>query len=256
MTCTTSLHALLYLVCGLVLLITLVSIRLVLILHSQHSNPIPTPTRPRDAPASIAIFLGSGGHTAEMMRLVSHLDWSRYSTRTWIISSGDHLSERKALDFESTIDSGQFRILTIPRARRVHQSYLTSLFTTLYSFGFCLYHISLAPYLSPRRPRSTKFADLILLNGPGSSVTIALAAFIPKLLLGRSRGASIVYIESLARTRSLSWSAKLLRPIVDRFFVQWESLRTELLKKQNSKGGLGPRSWRLKAQVECQGWLV
>jgi beta-1,4-N-acetylglucosaminyltransferase len=61
---------------------------------------------------------------------------------------------------------------------------------------------------------------------------------------------SLVYVESLARTRRLSLSAKLVRPIVDRFFVQWESLREELLKGE--KGG----GRRLTAKVECEGWLM
>lgn len=61
-------------------------------------------------------------------------------------------------------------------------------------------------------------------------------------------------MESLARTRRLSLSAKLVRPLVDRFFVQWDSLRNELVDKENERGGEG---WgRLKAKVECRGWLV
>lgn len=52
----------------------------------------------------------AGGHTAEMMRLVAHLDWTRYSRRRWIISSGDALSQAKALALEKQIGSGQVRV--------------------------------------------------------------------------------------------------------------------------------------------------
>ncbi|KPV77577.1 glycosyltransferase family 1 protein, partial [Rhodotorula graminis WP1] len=140
------------------------------------------PPRPTDD-ASLAVFLGSGGHTAEMMRLVAHLDWRRFPTRTWIISSGDTLSERKALQLERTIASGQFRILRIPRARKVHQSYLTSPFTTLYSLASCVWHITLAPLLLPTSSTTVRrvFADVVLLNGPGSCVPITLAAFLPRV---------------------------------------------------------------------------
>lgn len=55
------------------------------------------------------MFKFTGGHTAEMMRLVKGLDWRRYSTRVWIISSGDQLSESKALDLEKQIGTGSVR---------------------------------------------------------------------------------------------------------------------------------------------------
>lgn len=42
-----------------------------------------------------------------MMRLTAHLDWNRFTRRTWIISSGDSLSESKALALEKSIGSGE-----------------------------------------------------------------------------------------------------------------------------------------------------
>ncbi|GAA5821888.1 hypothetical protein JCM3770_002646 [Rhodotorula araucariae] len=228
---------------ALVILATLAAARLLHVVVRTHNYP-----RKRRATdeASLAVFLGSGGHTAEMMRLVAHLDWRRFSRRVWIISSGDSLSEAKALQLERRIASGEFRILRIPRARRVHQSYLTSPLTTLYSFAYCLWHIALSPLFCPRQV----FADLVLLNGPGSCVPITCAAFLPRLVTLPSP--ALVYIESLARTRRLSLSARLVRPLVDRFFVQWESLRDELVAREGSVEG----RWRLRARVECQGWLV
>ncbi|BGO98617.1 UDP-N-acetylglucosamine transferase subunit [Rhodotorula toruloides] len=233
---------------SLVLVTALTAARLLQVVVRIHTPSRPPHRRQTDE-GTLAVFLGSGGHTAEMMRLVAHLDWRRFSRRTWIISSGDTLSEAKALALEKQIGTGEFRILRIPRARRVHQSYLTSPFTTLYSLAYCLWHIAIAPLLDSRRRRV--FADVVLLNGPGSCVPITCAAFLPRLLSLPSP--ALIYVESLARTRRLSLSAKLVRPFVDRFFVQWDSLRDELVKKEKAKG-LG--RWRLKARVECQGWLV
>ncbi|TNY18058.1 oligosaccharide biosynthesis protein Alg14 like-domain-containing protein [Rhodotorula diobovata] len=267
-------HSLVLSAAALILLATLLTVRLIQVLVTTHHCP-PPPRRPDEA--HLAVFLGSGasprartpsthttadhprpatgGHTAEMMRLVAHLDWTtRFTRRTWVISSGDSLSEAKALELERTISSGQFRILRIPRARRVHQSYLSSPFSTLYSLLSCLWHVTLAPLLSPapapkRRPRV--FADVVLLNGPGSCVPLACAAFLPRLLSLPSP--RLLYIESLARTRRLSLSARLVRPVVDRFFVQWDALRDELLRRE----GRGDARWgRLRARVECRGWLV
>ncbi|KAL8290127.1 hypothetical protein RQP46_003066 [Phenoliferia psychrophenolica] len=237
----------------LVVLAALLSARTAFVVLRTHTPPSRTRTSTkRHGEASLAIFLGSGGHTAEMMRLVAGVDWTRYSTRTYIISSGDSLSEEKALQLEKSIGSGTFTLLRIPRARRVLQSYLTSPFTTLDSLAYCLWHISLAPLLrapSSRQHRRRVFADAILLNGPGSCVPIAFSAFLPRILGLPSP--KLIYIESLARTRKLSVSAKLVRPVVDRFFVQWESLR-EVLKGS----AVGETRSRWMAQVECEGWLV
>ncbi|BGO90801.1 hypothetical protein NBRC10512_000136 [Rhodotorula toruloides] len=239
-------RSVLLLIVLVVLLVAVTAARLLQVVLRTHNRS--RRSRQTDE-ASLAVFLGSGGHTAEMMRLVAHLDWRRFSGRTWIISSEDLLSEAKALALEKQIGSGEFRILRIPRARRVHQSYLTSPFTTLYSLAYCLWHIAVAPLLDSRQRRV--FADVVLLNGPGSCVPIICAAFLPRLVSLPSP--ALIYVESLARTRRLSLSAKLVRPFVDRFFVQWDSLRDELAKKEEAKGG---RRWRLKARVECQGWLV
>ncbi|GAA5843653.1 hypothetical protein JCM3766R1_007198 [Sporobolomyces carnicolor] len=268
----TLVRLLLYSISLVVLVTTLFAIRLVYVLERVHasssasssssSTRILDDARRHDEHVSIAIFLGSGGHTAEMMRIVAHLDWNRYSQRTWIVSDRDEISRTRALEFERSIGSGRFKVLEIPRARRVHQPYLSSIPTTLYSFAHCFYHIALA-----HPTRHENFADLIVLNGPGSCVPIALCAFFPRLIFGPLRGPRLIYVESLARTRNLSLSAKLVRPFVDRFFVQWESLRDRLEPpddevttepggaKSEKRSRRGTR-WRLKAKVEYLGWLV
>jgi len=51
--------------------------------------------------AKLVIVLGSGGHTAEMLRLIENLDFKKYTRRLYVISSGDILSESKARAFEA-----------------------------------------------------------------------------------------------------------------------------------------------------------
>jgi len=58
-----------------------------------------------------------------------------------------------------------------------------------------------------------------LVNGPGTSVVLVLVAWIRRFL--GLKYTKIIYVESFARTSSLSLSGKLLRPIVDVFVVQW-----------------------------------
>lgn len=50
--------------------------------------------------------VNQGGHTAEMMRLLSGVDFKRYSRRVYFVSSGDQLSESKALELEGKLGGG------------------------------------------------------------------------------------------------------------------------------------------------------
>jgi beta-1,4-N-acetylglucosaminyltransferase len=43
----------------------------------------------------------TGGHTSEMLQLLKGLDLQRYGPRKYILSAGDHLSAKKAAEFES-----------------------------------------------------------------------------------------------------------------------------------------------------------
>ncbi|KAN0114221.1 glycosyltransferase family 1 protein [Russula decolorans] len=186
----------------------------------------------------LAVFLGSGGHSSEALSLVSALDFSRYTPRTYLISEGDSLSAQKARALEGlkatyakSPAKGRYQILTIPRARRVHQNILTVPFTTSRSLLDAVYRVTLAPRLSGQSA-----FDVLLLNGPGTCVVLCLAAYVNRFLgLSSPR---LIYIETFARVRELSLTGKPLRPIVDRFVVQWPDLLRD--------SGRG----------ECHGWLV
>jgi beta-1,4-N-acetylglucosaminyltransferase len=175
-----------------------------------------------------------GGHSGEALSLVSALDFSRYTPRTYLVSEGDSLSAQKAIALEGlkaasakSPAKGGYQIVTVPRARRVHQNILTVPFTTLHSLLAAVYCVTLAPRLS-----GESACDVLLLNGPGTCVVLCLAAYVnrvgvwfltehPSVLtidpqfLGLS-SPRLVYIETFARVRELSLTGKLLRPIVDR----------------------------------------
>lgn len=192
----------------------------------------PTPRRRRrpSEHCRLAVFLGSGGHTSEALMLLSALDFHRYSPRTYITSEGDALSARKvaALELSRATDPGShvdglrehYTILTIPRARRVHQPLYTTPVTAARSLLACIYHVTVIPFVT-----RTSFADVLILNGPGTCFVLCLAAFLNRILGLESP--RLVYVESFARVRSLSLSGKLLRPFVDRFIVQWPELLSD-----------------------------
>jgi len=182
------------------------------------SRPERVNSQRKDKTRSLAVFLGSGGHTAEALALVSALDFQRYKSRTYIISEGDILSAQKAADLEKSKSEGSYRILVIPRARRVHQSLLTTPPSALLSLASCIYYVLVEPFVA----KKPAFADLLLLNGPGTCVVLCIAVYVNKFL-GLS-APKIIYVESFARVKTLSLSGRLLLPLVDRFFVQWPQL--------------------------------
>ncbi len=161
------------------------------------------------------IVVGSGGHTSEMMKIMSGLNLRNYTPRTYIIASGDNMSQDKINRFEgsSKQSSAMYAIKDIPRARKVLQSYFTTIFTTLKAI---VNSFSLVFSFGP---------DLVLCNGPGTCIPICGVAFLLKYF--SLRDTKIVYVESLCRVKRLSLSGLLLYYLylADHIFVQWPLLK-------------------------------
>lgn len=162
----------------------------------------------------IMVLLGSGGHTGEMLRILSKINIGNLS-RTWVVSSGDTTSLEKGKNFEEKyLSDSEYKAnyMTLTRARSVGEPLLLSVQSTLLSFYSTIVSIRQLPQLPA----------VLLLNGPGTSVPLAYIVFFMKYVgLCKTR---IIYIESLARVNRLSLSGYLLLPISDRFIVQWEDL--------------------------------
>ncbi|OJJ47475.1 hypothetical protein ASPZODRAFT_130960 [Penicilliopsis zonata CBS 506.65] len=234
--------------------------------------------RPKHAAAHLLIVLGSGGHTAEMFSMLRRmeLDPTIYTYRTYIVSSGDKFSAAKAVEFENNHLykrcqghngegqptenhklAGSYGIVTVPRARRVHQSFLTAPASTLQCFWQCLLvlrgiHRDQTPL--PPQTRSP-YPDLILTNGPATAVCVILAAKLLRLWvycfgskqqhkdLAGAYPLRTIFVESWARVTTLSLSGKLLLPFVDRFLVQWPALE-------------GKQAWKGMRKTEYVGTIV
>jgi len=191
-----------------------------------------------------------------------------------VVSSGDGFSALKAEEFEMEmagrraelaqmggegqaleIPSESYDIVTVRRARRVHQGLLS----TPWSASLCLWdcitvlqgaHSDQFRFRRQQLPelRKPKYPDLVLTNGPGTGVCVVLASLV-LLFFGLNRPSSssssykngkrtsneesewrhsgqmrTIFIESWARVRTLSLSGKILLPLVDRFLVQWPGL--------------------------------
>jgi beta-1,4-N-acetylglucosaminyltransferase len=124
----------------------------------------------------------TGGHTSEALQLLSALDMQVYTPRTYIISSGDSMSVEKAVAFEKSLNTGpaegkNYRFIELPRARRVGQSYVSSVWTTILSFRTAFRLLALEPLKHDGR----ESWDLLLVNGPGTCVVAAVAVVLPRV---------------------------------------------------------------------------
>ncbi|TEB38208.1 Alg14-domain-containing protein [Coprinellus micaceus] len=249
---------------------TIAVLRLFSILpHSGGDAPKPR-LRPHHPTCKLSVFLGSGGHTSESLAMISGLDFKKYQPRVYYVSEGDTLSAHKAIELERRkidatressnevvpsyhgansndisrtqptpdLEGEPYKIVVIPRARRVHQSLLTTPVTALVSLLSCIYFITVQPFLQRKsrksrfnqRPRGTSSPpaggadqnEVLVLNGPGTCLMLAAAVYLNRILALPSP--VIIYVESFARVSSLSLSGRLIQPFADRFIVQWPQL--------------------------------
>ena len=190
-----------------------------------------------------------------MFSLLHSFDPQSYRHRSYVISKGDDFSSLKAVEFErsladsaaiargkASIGTGSYSMHVVPRARKIHQSLLTTPLSALRCLWACLLMLRAKP-----REGVSATPDLILVNGPGTAVIVVFASLILRFLAldrcgshGRVRMPTrTIYIESWARVKNLSLSGRILAGAgaVDRMLVQWEPL----------KG---------KSGAEWMGWMV
>ncbi|WWC71832.1 uncharacterized protein I206_105791 [Kwoniella pini CBS 10737] len=227
-------------------LTALVGIAILLVVRIYHI--LPNEKRQKQArkrlpneTCSIAIFLGSGGHTSEMKSLVDTLPFDRYQPRKYIYCHNDEISLRVISSLESQkgdlTNESTYSILPLPRARKVAEPFLSTLISATKTLMISFWYIFFKPFLSnPQKP----FTDVLLINGPGTCVILVLISYIRRIL--GLEYTKIIYVESFARVKSLSLSGKLVKPFVDKFLIQWPEAG------MNRQGQIG--------KAECKGWLV
>ena len=207
---------------AIVVLLVVVLLRFIYLASKCGKDVIP-PTRKRTSPCRTLLILGSGGHTAEMLRLLGGMNLENYTPRVYVVAEGDKLSvekveklESKAIDNQAkptSTTSSAVSICKVPRARQVMQSYVTSIFSTLIA---TLYSLPIVLSASP---------DLVLCNGPGTCIPICFWAYAMKFF--GLRDIKIIYVESFCRVERLSLSGLLLYYLYmsDSVFVQWPQLK-------------------------------
>lgn len=199
-----------FIIYSIVLACILIFIRIIYLISTKRDKP-----GRRSRPAKTMIILGSGGHTAEMLRIIRHLDVKNYSPRVYICAQTDKLSTEKVKDLEG--GNKDYKVINIYRSREVQQSYFTSIWSTI------LATLNSFPILWKENP------ELILCNGPGTCVPLCVIAFLFKVLCVTQN--IIIYIESFCRVKTFSLTGKILYYLVDYIVVQWAYLSKPVYKK-------------------------
>jgi beta-1,4-N-acetylglucosaminyltransferase len=163
----------------------------------------------------------------------AHISPSLYTHRTYVVSSGDGFSALKAKVFEETLaessasrkKTGSYDIEIVPRARKIHQSLLT---TPISAIACLVSSIKLLYYHTNGYPDLIVIAASLILRFFGVSSKIKHPNNIQpgKAPSEGGEGGQMrtIFVESWARVKTLSFSGKILLPIVDRFLVQWKGL--------------------------------
>ncbi|EFO28115.1 hypothetical protein LOAG_00374 [Loa loa] len=198
----------------LLLLVTLLVFILLYIRYVKRHSCVDQNMAKRKRPSMsirMCCVAGSGGHTAELLTLMSAFR-QQFNNLIYIVSDTDKLSEQKIIEFEKSQGAGNFRIEQISRSREVKQSYITSIFTTIWA---CIETLFLVWRIRP---------DAVICNGPGVCLPVCFAVALFDLL--RLRDVQLFYVESLCRVKKLSLTGQILYEsrITDIFFVHWEDL--------------------------------
>ncbi|KAF9977827.1 UDP-N-acetylglucosamine transferase subunit [Actinomortierella ambigua] len=218
--------------------------------HKKNDDPLQDETSRTPGNIVTTVFLGSGGHTAEMLQLVSGLNRDKYWPRHYIVGWDDDASVAKvhALEqqrfqeqclFEQTKEgslsnsgpiaqSKGYTVHRVPRSRYVHQSFLTTPFTLLYSLSVAIpmvIRLSCRPFKQDPSCSKSAPSSALLMNGPGTCLALALAVILARMAgVPDNETPDLFFIESFARVKTLSLAGKLLYPLVDHFLVQWPTL--------------------------------
>lgn len=194
---------------------------------------------------SYLFVMGSGGHTTEMLALVKlSLKANQNQHRRYIVTHGDDASQTRQETLEDLIhrscpngSGGTYDTFIVTRARKVHQSYLSSVKSSLRCALDILAALTKIPAqrIGKLNAAHFKFPHVIVTNGPGTGFIVGLMAHILKVLyLAPEDRLKIIFIETWARTHELGLTGKLFRwtGITDLFVVQSETL-SKLVDKPN-----------------------
>lgn len=171
-------------------------------------------------PQKVVVFLGSGGHTGEMLKIMHTYKETLKHSSIVILYSEENSLARFKLQFP---DIKNVKYYMIGKAREVGSGKFSSIKSIVYTLLSIIdIIIKDVNYFVIDHKRT-----LILLNGPGSCVILSMIFQIIKLItLKDYKQVKIVYVESLARCNKLSMTGLIIyyMKLADEFLVQWPEM--------------------------------
>lgn len=174
-------------------------------------------------PLHLFLFLGSGGHTGEMLRILENYSKILLLDGNTIYIGYSDPKSRESVDklIVKKYTNCHFKYYEFVKAREVNANVWQSLISILRTLMTSLRHV-----LEISRQMTTR-PHLVLLNGPGTCCILALWFKAIEWVNLFQSSSNIVYVESLARINTLSLSGKILYWLADVFVVQWQELQKE-----------------------------
>ncbi len=138
----------------------------------------------------VLLVYGGGGHTTQMIELAKGLDQKHEYIN--VMGMGDSFTRPRIAE-----DPYEIRV-----PRKHGEGKLISIFRTMLSFAESLWVIKEV------KPKA------IISIAPGMSVPLSYCA--------KAFKAKVIFVETDSRVYKQSLTGKLIHPIADQFFVQWE----------------------------------
>lgn len=142
----------------------------------------------------LLVVLGSGGHTAQMLKLVDLL--GEKFEYAYLVASGDSLSAGKIRK------RGEVFFAHRPKDHGDNPLIIFFKVIRLLCESLCVLRMA--------RP------DAVVSAGPGLAVPVSL--------LGKAAGKKVIFLESWSRVYRASSSGKIMYRFADLFFIQWPEL--------------------------------
>uniref|UniRef100_A0A0E0D284 UDP-N-acetylglucosamine transferase subunit ALG14 n=1 Tax=Oryza meridionalis TaxID=40149 RepID=A0A0E0D284_9ORYZ len=219
--------------CTFPVLVSLLLVRFADVMY--HSGHMPSKLSASAAGMWSLIVLGSGGHTAEMMNVVTTLQKDRFTPRYYVAALTDNMSLQKAQVYEQSL-------VRVEKDRFTPRYYVAALTDNMSLQKAQVYEQSLVRVEVDKEEgvENAQFVQIYRSREVGQSYITSIATTLlatshaiwiiirirPQVVLGLG-WSSIFYIESIARVKKLSLSGLLLYKlrIADQFFVQWPQLQ-------------------------------
>jgi beta-1,4-N-acetylglucosaminyltransferase len=153
-----------------------------------------------------------------------------------ISSEGGHLGQMKLIFTKKVL--GKNKVLLITESSKIRSSEKDKFFQDIYPAFFFKKDelLSMNPYIYLKRLISIR--QILKKNKISLVITNGAQISIPAVIAARSLGIKSIFIETIIRVKSITWTAKFCYYLVEYFFVQHKDMINKYGKKAQFIGGI------------------